>query len=50
VALSVATLGTVLATHAVTAAPVGLAASISGAALAGAAAGGGATVTILEIM
>lgn len=50
VALSVTVLGTTLATQAVTAAPVGLAASISGAALAGAAAGGGATLTLLQIM
>jgi len=50
VALSVSVLRTALASQAVTAAPVGLAASISGAALAGAAAGGGATLTILEIM
>jgi len=50
VVLSVTALGSMLATHAVTAAPVGLAVSISGAALAGAAAGGGATITILEIM
>ncbi len=50
VALSATVLGSALATQAVTAAPVGLAASISGAALAGAAAGGGTTLTILEIM
>ena len=50
VSLSAAALGTVLAAEAVTAAPVGLAATISGAALAGAAAGTGSTFTFLKIM
>ena len=50
VALSATALGATLATQAVTAAPVGLAISISGAALASAATGGGTALTILKIM
>ena len=48
--LSAAALGTALATQAVTAAPVGLAASVTGTALASAAAGAGMTATIVKIM
>jgi type II secretory pathway pseudopilin PulG len=43
-------LGTALATEAVTAAPVGLAGSVVGAALASAAAGGGITATLAKLM
>ena len=50
VSLSVAALGTVLTAEAVTAAPVGLAATISSVALAGAAAGTGTTLTFLKVM
>ena len=50
VASSAAALGTVLASEAVTAAPVGLAATVSSAALAGAAAGTATTLTLLKIM
>ncbi len=50
VALSAAALGTALAGEAVTAAPAGLAVGISSAALTGAAAGGGATLTLMKIM
>ncbi|HVM62931.1 MAG TPA: sigma-70 family RNA polymerase sigma factor [Verrucomicrobiae bacterium] len=50
VTLSAAALGTVLTTEAVSAAPAGLAATISGAALAGAAAGTGTTFTFLKAM
>jgi len=51
VAFSTAALGTALATEAVSAAPAGLAFSISGLALAGFAAGtGGTTVTLLKIL
>ena len=49
VSLSVAALGTVLATEAVTAAPAGLAASVGSAALAGAAAGG-FSLTLLKVL
>ena len=48
--LSLAALGTALATQAVTAAPVGLAGSITAAALASAAASGGITATLLRFM
>lgn len=47
---SAAALGTVLASEAVTAAPVGLAASVSSAALAGAATGTATTLTLVKIM
>src|SRR6266550_4475649 len=50
VALSATALGATLATQAVTAAPVGLAISISGAALASATTGGGTALTFLKIM
>lgn len=50
VALSVTALGTVLAAEVVTAAPVGLAATISGVALTGSAAGSGTILTLLKIM
>jgi len=50
VALSATVLGSALATQAVTAAPAGLALSISSAALASAATGGGTALTILKIM
>jgi len=50
VALSATALGATLATQAVTAAPVGLAISVSSAALASAAAGGGTALTLLKIM
>ena len=50
VTLSVTALGTVLTTEAVTAAPAGLAVTVSGAALAGAAAGTGTTLTLLKLM
>ena len=50
VTLSVAALGTVLTAGAVTAAPVGLAATISSAALAGAATGTGTTLALLKFM
>lgn len=49
VTLSIAALGTVLAAGAATAAPAGLAGSVSGVALAGAA-GTGTTLTILKLM
>lgn len=49
VAFSVGTLSTIMATHAVTAAPAGLAAGISTAALAGAAMGGG-TLGVLKLL
>jgi RNA polymerase sigma factor (sigma-70 family) len=49
-ALSAAALGTALATEAVTAAPAGLAASVAGAVLASAAAGGGTTATLVKVM
>jgi len=49
VSLSAAALGTVLASEAVTAAPAGLAASLVGTALTGAA-GGGTALTVLKIM
>ena len=48
--LSVAALGTVLTTGAVTAAPAGLASATSRIALANAAAGGGAAFTIVKLM
>jgi RNA polymerase sigma factor (sigma-70 family) len=50
VALSVGALGTVLATHAVSAAPVGLAAGVAASALAGATAASSTSLTILKIM
>ena len=50
VTLSVTALGTVLASAVVTAAPVGLAATISGIALANTAAGTGTTLSLLKIM
>jgi RNA polymerase sigma factor (sigma-70 family) len=50
VTYSAATLGTVLATEAVTASPAGLAASVCAAALASLAAGSGATSTFLNII
>src|SRR6266550_441044 len=50
VAFSATALGATLATQAVTAAPVGLAISISGAALASATTGGGTALTFLKIM
>ena len=50
IACSSTLLGTALAGEAVTAAPVGLAVSISGAALAGTAAGTGTTLTLVKIM
>ena len=50
VTLSAAALGTVLAAGAVTAAPAGLAFTISSVALAGAAAGTGTTLALLKIM
>jgi RNA polymerase sigma factor (sigma-70 family) len=50
VALSAAALGTALATDAVIAAPAGLAATVAGTVLAGSAAAGGATATIIKIM
>jgi hypothetical protein len=50
ITLSVAALGTVLAAEAVTAAPVGLAATISTAALAAAGAGAGTALGIMEVM
>ena len=50
VALSATALGSALAAQAVSAAPAGLAASISTVALAGAAAGGGTVLTLLQIM
>ncbi|MBE0542666.1 MAG: sigma-70 family RNA polymerase sigma factor [Verrucomicrobia bacterium] len=50
VVLSATALGTTLATQTVTAAPVGFALTISSVALAGAATGGGTTLTVLEIM
>ena len=48
--LSVAALGTALATEAVTAAPVGFAGSVAAIALASAAAGGGITATLVDLM
>ena len=50
VALSAGTLGSVLAAGAVTAAPAGLVLAISSAALAGATAGTGTTLTLLKLM
>lgn len=50
VALSAVALGTVLTAKAVTAAPAGLAVTVSSVALAGAAAGAGTTVTLLHLM
>ncbi len=50
VTLSGASLATMLAAEAVVAAPVGLAAGVSGAALATAAASGGLTLTVLKLM
>jgi len=50
VALSAAALASTLVTQAVSAAPAGLAISISSVALAGAATGGGTAITILKIM
>ena len=50
IALSVTALGTVLAAEAVSAAPAGIAATISRIALAGAAAGSGTTLTLLKVM
>ncbi|HZQ46395.1 MAG TPA: sigma-70 family RNA polymerase sigma factor [Verrucomicrobiae bacterium] len=50
VSFSAAVLGTALATEAVTAAPAGLAISISGAALASAAVTGGTTLSLLKII
>ncbi len=50
VALSTAALATTLATQTVTAAPVGFALTIATVALAGAATGGGTTLTVLKIM
>ena len=50
VALSAAALGTALASEAVSAAPVGLAVTVSSVALAGAAAGTGTTLTFLKVM
>lgn len=50
VALSVAALGTILTTKAVTAAPVGLAATISGIALSSTATGTGTILTISKVM
>ena len=50
VALSVGTLGTLLAAGTVTAAPAGLAMAVSSAALAGATAGTGTTLTFLKLM
>ena len=50
VTLSVAALGTVLTTGAVSAAPAGLAVAVSSVALASAAAGTGITVTFLKLM
>jgi RNA polymerase sigma factor (sigma-70 family) len=47
---SAAVLGTALASQAITAAPAGLAASISAAALAGAGAGTGTILTVLKLM
>jgi hypothetical protein len=49
VSLSAVALGTALATHTITAAPGGLAASIAGSALVGAGAGVGAWTTILQL-
>ena len=49
VSLSAAALGTVLATETMTAAPVGLAASIAGSALAGASAGVGLSTTLIKM-
>ena len=50
VTLSVAALGTALATEAVAAVPAGLAGSVAGAALTSAAAGGGVTATLAKLM
>ena len=49
VSLSAAALGTVLATHIMTAAPFGLATNIAGTALAGAAAGAGFSATLIKL-
>ncbi|MGO8675067.1 MAG: RNA polymerase sigma factor [Limisphaerales bacterium] len=49
VSLSVAALGSVLASETLTAAPGGLAASIAGAAFAGAGAGGGLSATLIKL-
>ncbi len=48
--LSTATLATLLADHAVTAAPVGLAASVAGVAMAAAASSAGLTLTFIRLM
>lgn len=48
--LSIAALGTALVASAATAAPAGLAGSVSGVALAGAAAGMGTTLTVFKVM
>jgi len=50
ITFSAAVLATTIASQAVTAAPVGLAISVTGTALAGAAAGGGITLTLLKLM
>ncbi|MDB6067324.1 MAG: polymerase, sigma-24 subunit, subfamily [Pedosphaera sp.] len=50
VTLSIGVLGAALATEAATAAPIGLAASISGTVLAGTVAGGATTLTLYKIM
>jgi RNA polymerase sigma factor (sigma-70 family) len=50
VTLSVAALGTALASETLTAMPAGLATTIAGTALAGAAAGGGISVTLFKLM
>jgi hypothetical protein len=49
VAISATALGAALATEAATAAPVGLAVSLAGTALAGSAAGGGSVATLIKI-
>jgi RNA polymerase sigma factor (sigma-70 family) len=49
VTMSVATLGTVLATQTIQAAPAGLAASVAGSALAGAASGAGFMATLIKL-
>jgi RNA polymerase sigma factor (sigma-70 family) len=50
ISISATALGTVLATHAVEAAPAGLAASLAGAALASGAARGGVSLTIVKAL
>lgn len=50
VVLPVATLGTVLASDVILAAPAGLATSVAGAVLAGSAATGGLSITLLKLM